>query len=392
MKVTVWDIPTRIFHWSLAAVCATAYITSRTEYYLDVHATAGYAALGLVLFRVLWGFSGNRFARFSSFVKGWSEVRSYLTEFISEKPPRYIGHNPAVGWVILLILAVIADIAVAGIVTYGGEENRGLFAGIFSFATAQYARGIHVLLAYGLIFIIVVHVSAALIHDFYFKENIIASMVTGKKYDQESWRLHFESVGDAGGAGVVRLISLVFLSIVGGWALLSITIEARRDFVIGGHPKVLDEFGMAVDFVPNDTWKAECAESCHGPLHPTLLPSESWKMIITGLDDHFGEDASIDAEAEEDIRAFLMKNSAEHSTTEASQKILWSLVEGEVPLRVTETRYWKNKHSKIKADVFSRKGVVSRVNCGGCHRDAAVGRFEDRNIDIPKPEKVMGRK
>src|SRR5574340_1379559 len=104
MKVRVWDIPTRLFHWSLVMAFAGAFFTSGTEWFLEYHTVFGYIALGLALFRVFWGFAGNRYARFSDFVGGLRRVRDYLRQAATLKPPRYLGHNPAVGWVVLFML------------------------------------------------------------------------------------------------------------------------------------------------------------------------------------------------------------------------------------------------------------------------------------------------
>ncbi len=385
MKLVVWDIPTRVFHWSLVAAVVFTYVTSRNEYYLELHATAGYAALGLVIFRLLWGFSGNRYARFSQFVKGWGEVRASMRGLVSLKPERYLGHNPLVGWVVVLMLAVIAVITLAGVVTYSGEEAKGVFAGQFSFATAQYARAVHIALAYGFIVIIVAHVCAALVHEFYFKESIITSMITGGKDDPESYRARLDAPGSAASKRPVRLAALIFLSMLGGWALFSFTLKGSGEPALMPPVKLYDDSGALVEFVPDELWQGECGGSCHNAFHPTLLPGPSWVRVMAGLDDHFGDDASLDPGDAYEILKFLLANSAERSTSEASQKILWSLKS--VPLKVTDTPYWKKKHSKIKAEVYEREEVSSPSNCAGCHTDADTGQFEDRNIKVPKAAK-----
>ncbi len=110
MKIRVWDLPTRVFHWLLVSSYAGAFIGSRDESFLEYHKIAGYAALGLVVFRIAWGFTGNEYARFSGFVRGFKEVRAYLQGLATRGPQRYLGHNPAVGWMILAMLAVVFGI------------------------------------------------------------------------------------------------------------------------------------------------------------------------------------------------------------------------------------------------------------------------------------------
>jgi len=142
----VWDMPTRLFHWFLAAFYAAAFFTSRNEWHLEYHVIVGYIAGGLIIFRVLWGFAGNRYARFSEFLKGWKEVKSYISNAISLKPPRYVGHNPAVGWIVIFMLLMTAAIVLTGIITYSGEENMGMLASIFTYETASIAKRVHLFL------------------------------------------------------------------------------------------------------------------------------------------------------------------------------------------------------------------------------------------------------
>ena len=103
-KIKVWDLPTRLFHWSFAAAFLSAFAASSREWFLDYHVLSGSIVLGLVAFRVVWGFSGNPNARFSSFVRGWGETKGFLSGLLRLSPARYPGHNPAVAWVILAML------------------------------------------------------------------------------------------------------------------------------------------------------------------------------------------------------------------------------------------------------------------------------------------------
>jgi len=100
--ILVWDIGVRLFHWSLVASFATAYFTQADEY--DLHLYAGYSVLGLLAFRIIWGFAGTRYARFSSFLFRPGVVLDYVRNMINLRPPRCLGHNPAGGVMILLLL------------------------------------------------------------------------------------------------------------------------------------------------------------------------------------------------------------------------------------------------------------------------------------------------
>lgn len=383
MNVKVWDIPTRIFHWCLVAAFIAAYFTSGSEWYLEYHTIAGCSALLLIAFRIFWGFTGTRYARFSSFITGWREMKIYILNTIDFNPPRYLGHNPAGGWMIMVIIVVTTLLTLTGVVTYGGEENRGPLAALFTYDMALNTKVIHALLADITIILIVLHISAALFHDFFLRENIILSMFTGTKEDTSTWRERLSHTKPGEGRSGARLILFLVITLLAGAALKFLPPEG------GGHspmeePTIVDGSGRMSKVIPNENWKGECASACHGAFHPTLLPASSWKRVIANLEEHFGDDASLDDETTADIERFLLSASAEHSRTEASQKILRSIRKGDLPVRITDTPYWIRKHREITDDVYSREAVISKSNCIACHPGADVGSFEDEDIKIPE--------
>lgn len=381
--VCVWDIPIRIFHWALVCMYVAAFFTSRTEWLLEYHTTAGYIALGLIGFRILWGFTGSHYARFSEFIKGWGEAKSYLGKAFRLNPPRYLGHNPAVGWVVVFMLLLTAGITVTGIITYSGEENRGMWAGLVYYEKALNSRTVHKFLAYAAALMIVVHISAALFHKYILKENIVASMFTGLKEDEESWSERISHMRPDQEFSAAQFVVWIIVTIMGGLALICLPPKGEADFSKIQEYRVVGEKGLVVALKPNKTWESECT-SCHTAFHPTLLPAASWEKIMAGLEDHFGDNASLDENTRKEVLEFLVSSSAEHSVSEASQKLLRSIKKGEVPTRITDISYWKKKHSKIPSDVFSRKAVKSKSNCVACHPGAEVGSFEDADIGIPK--------
>ncbi|MBI5886060.1 MAG: cytochrome b/b6 domain-containing protein [Deltaproteobacteria bacterium] len=384
MKIKVWDLPTRLFHWSLVGAYIAALFTSRNESFLEYHVLAGYFIAGCVIFRTLWGFVGNRYARFSSFIKGFGEVRSFLSRLLRLRLPRYIGHNPAVGWMVLVILGITTAITVTGIVTYGGEENRGVFAGLFPFGMGMAARTAHIWLTYCIVAVVAGHVSAALIHDFVLKENIILSMITGAKEDDESWHERVDHLRPEEGHSAAKLAVYLIVVLLGAFAAIYLPPEGRSDPASIRQPRVVDDKGFATRLVVNNAWHAECAD-CHDAFHPTLLPAASWKKIMAVLGDHFGDTVSLDESKRREIETFLVSASAEHSTTEASKKLLYSLDgAADAPIRITDVPYWKDKHSNIREDVFKRESVSSRSNCSACHPWAEAGSYEDRDISIPQ--------
>jgi cytochrome b len=167
-RILVWDIPTRIFHWLLAASFAGAFLTAESERYRDVHVALGYLLLALIGFRVVWGLVGTRYARFRSFAFGPSKVLSYLRSLLRGSPQHYVGHNPAGSWVIygLLLLGVLSG--VTGYVTYnelGGEAFEELHE---AFASAMLA-------------LVTLHVGGVIVSSLLHRENLVGSMLSGYK-------------------------------------------------------------------------------------------------------------------------------------------------------------------------------------------------------------------
>ncbi len=103
-KIVVWDVPTRLFHWLTVILVAAAYATWRVNW-MDWHAYAGYALLALVVFRLLWGFFGSETARFARFLAAPRRAAGHLAQLLQREPDRQVGHNPAGGWMVLLLLA-----------------------------------------------------------------------------------------------------------------------------------------------------------------------------------------------------------------------------------------------------------------------------------------------
>ena len=135
--------------------------------------------------------------------------------------------------------------------------------------------------------------------------------------------------------------------------------------------------------VENSHYLEECG-SCHFPYQPGLLPARSWSKLMTGLDDHFGENAELPAEDAKLIEGYLVKNAADKSSYKRSQKIMRNMPPTDTPLRISETRYFIKKHDELsRRMVQDNPQVRSFSNCGSCHTQAAKGSFEENEIKIP---------
>ena len=171
---------------------SVAYITE--DDFEVLHVYAGYLVLGLISFRVVWGLIGTRHARFSDFVCGMKTTKLYLKSILTGKPKHYLGHNPAGGMMILVMLVSLFALSYSGLATYA-EDGKGPLAQteISIVATAyaheshhRSAKGkfweeIHELLANFTLFLILMHLVGVLVSSVVHRENLVRAMVTGKK-------------------------------------------------------------------------------------------------------------------------------------------------------------------------------------------------------------------
>jgi len=134
---------------------------------------------------------------------------------------------------------------------------------------------------------------------------------------------------------------------------------------------------------PAAMWKAECA-SCHMVYPPGLLPERSWRKMMAGLDQHFGQNASLDAAATKAILGYLVENSAERGTSRRSARFLGAVPATATPLRITENAHFVREHREVTPDVWKLPKVGSPANCNACHSDAEEGSFSGRNVKIPR--------
>jgi len=167
-RVRVWDPLVRVFHWTLVAAFATAFIVE--DELLGVHIWAGYLALGLIGVRILWGLVGTRHARFTDFVRGPGAVFAYLKDAIAFRAPRYLGHNPAGG---AMILALLISIGATGLTGLSLVDARG-FEG-------EALEEVHEFFAFLSLGLILAHVGGVLFSSFAHGENLVAGMISGYK-------------------------------------------------------------------------------------------------------------------------------------------------------------------------------------------------------------------
>ena len=366
--VSIWDLPTRVFHWLLVTSFAAAWISYDDNRFLFFHVFAGYVFFGLLLFRLFWGIYGTRYAKFRTFAYDWSSVTAYLKGLLNGEAMRHIGHNPAGGWAIFLMLILGLFVSIAGLMVFGGEEGHGPLAGFVSFEIgSEYAREAHEILAWAMLFVVFIHLAGVIFESLMHKDNLIWSMITGKKSNIDT----SQGVQVHGKLGVV-IISIVFIS-----ALFNF-----RGYLVETADNLYQPF-KGPELPDNTTWREECGD-CHIAFHPTLLPARSWNAIFKNQHEHFGDDLDLDEETLAELKKFHLDNSAESGLTEPAHKINRSIPADQTIIRITETKYWKKKHHEIDDKYWQSEKVKSKTNCAACHLDAEKGTYEDSDMRLPK--------
>ena len=164
----VWDPLVRVFHWALVAAFVVAYFSHGG--YLPVHRVAGYVITALVVIRIAWGFIGTEHARFSDFAPGPRKLAAYVGLLIRGGEPRYLGHNPAGGAMIVLMLVLLAALCLTGFVldTPRFRDDRDF-------------KQVHDLLTDATLVCILLHLLGVAHASWRHRENLVAAMLTGRK-------------------------------------------------------------------------------------------------------------------------------------------------------------------------------------------------------------------
>ncbi len=197
--VLIWDLPTRLFHWLLSGGFIAAAIISlllgEDSSLFPYHAIIGLTIALMVCLRLIWGVVGTRYARFGTFVFGPAALIEYLKGTLFGGGKRYIGHNPGSAVAIFALLALVLAMAVTGIMLGQGNES---------------VEELHEVLAYVTVGVAVLHVLGMAIHTLRHRENLVASMIHGKKHAEPS-----DAIPSA-----APIIATHFLAIVGAWTVV----------------------------------------------------------------------------------------------------------------------------------------------------------------------------
>lgn len=167
-KILVWDWPTRVGHWLLAASFAVAWFSSDSEELRLYHVAAGYVMAAVLLFRIFWGIAGTRYARFSSFLFSPRQVMAYLHGLVNGRPAHWIGHNPAGSYAIYLLILLGLGVTASGLAVYYELDYEWL-------------EDAHDMLSDAMLAVVGIHVAGVAVSSFLHRENLVRSMVIGYK-------------------------------------------------------------------------------------------------------------------------------------------------------------------------------------------------------------------
>lgn len=211
-KKLIWDIPTRIFHWAIAITLFYSWYSITQEGNLDRHFISGFVALGLILFRVIWGFVGPRYARFASCIYKPSELVAYVKTLFNREGGKYAGHNPLGALSVFALLLVILFQAVSGLFAddefyYFGPLNDYISSGMAGKITQLHYANVNIIIG-----LAALHIVAILFYQLYKKENLIIAMITGKKRDDQG---RYEAISGSLLLRAVILAVIVFAIVYG---------------------------------------------------------------------------------------------------------------------------------------------------------------------------------
>lgn len=362
-KSYIWSLPTRIFHWLFALFILIAFL-SDDDKYLKLHAVAGYSILILLFFRVAWGYFGPKYSLFRDFPANIGEAKSFIKNIFTDKQ-KYIGHNPLASYVMITMLIVSFIVIVTGVLTYGIQDGKGIASFLNSsfFKKMKLFKEIHEFFANFLLILIAAHLGGIFMDSvLHKKNNTLNSIFTGYKTIENSEDIKISFFQ--------KLFALFMLIVLVLFLLFSIYKPTNM---------LNSSIHKQIDYVALDTLFAKECGSCHILYPPNLLPKKSWELMMNNLENHFGDDASLDDDINEKILAFLVKNSSENSTTKASWKFTNSIKEKDI-IALTKTNYWEKKHKNIPKSVFKHEKVKSVANCKACHSDIEKGLIEHENI------------
>lgn len=206
--VKIWDIPTRLFHWGLVLGIAYSWYSVEIMEDMQQHFLSGYFILTLLLFRLIWGFVGSRYARFASFLFSFSAIKEHASNLFSRSSSAQAGHNPMGSLSVFAMLLILLVQAVTGLFS-NDDYSFGPLSGLVDKATRSWASEIHHINSEIIWVLVAIHLFAISFYQFYKKERLVGAMFTGKK--------ELESPADEGITNSRLFLAVVILVVCAGF-------------------------------------------------------------------------------------------------------------------------------------------------------------------------------
>ncbi len=182
----IWDLPLRVFHWCLVITILALWYTSEQEgEMIDLHMQLGYVALGLMLFRVIWGFLGTTHSRFTQFLPKPNDIASYLSANSTRSTKCYPGHNPLGSLMVVLMIVLILSQAISGLFINDDVFSSGPYYGELSNTATEWMSFIHHNAFDFILAAIALHIGAIFYYRVVKKKALVKAMVTGKKAEDD---------------------------------------------------------------------------------------------------------------------------------------------------------------------------------------------------------------
>ena len=363
MKAYIHTYPTRIFHLLLVVYVLVIYLISDENNLLPLHVSIGYGILVLTIFRIYFGFFGPKYSKFKDWSLSIKESFEFMLNFSNTKV--YISHNPLASFVILAIIINLFLVVVSGITVYGIQEGRGVlsFLNDTMFKEMKFFKDIHELLSNLLLGLIFIHISGVFVDRLLHKENkTLISIFNGyKNVNAKSAILNNTQKFIS-----IFLLCLAIIIPISTYNINTILTSSKYEPI--NYEK------------ESDIFVEECA-SCHILYPPHLLPQKAWNKMMDNLEEHFGDDASVDDSSNKIIRKYLLNNSSETSNKQASVYIMKEYMN---EIAISDTSYWKDIHKNINKKIFQSKKIRTKSNCKACHTNFENGLIENEDINIPK--------
>ena len=361
----IYPFINRFLHIVLILCFALAYTLASSKQGFYLHAVFGTLFLAAIFVRVLWGFVGTRFSRFKDFEFGG--FFGYFRTFLNAKTP-YTAHNPASSYAIITMLFLGLLLGLSGLLLWGVSEQKGAFGGLY-FAYNELYFSLHEFIANALLAVICVHICGALLDKFYHKFQSLNAIISGFKSTPKDESVCLNAAQKA-------FCSLFLL----GLLLFALYLTNPQNALLNARqtPK------FALETSTYTLYKKECG-SCHIAYAPYLLPKKAWGSLMGGLENHFGDDASLEEADFERLSAFLKTHSSEAYESFFKANLAG---ENESEIAISKYKFYEKAHKELPQELFKSSNIKSKANCNACHEDGELGFFGKSGIKFGEIKKA----